>query len=210
MHYPAKGWSGRWKIHHDAELDSCSIQRGKSSRRNAFVAPTPRDLSITIRDGSITFNTACIKGLEGVIYIKLQISESLGKLTAERCDENDKNALRWCVAKDGKRKSRTMNCRPFTDLIYKTMGWDIIKRRRRCASWNDWHSNGNKNNREILIHCESVSAAASGADCFGQGRKNKECSIQTQMMIQRQKMGRFWKMGRIRAKNGKKKWKWEE
>ena len=83
-----------------------------------------RDPSITIRDGSITFNTACIKGLEGVIYIKLQISESLGKLTAERCDENDKNALRWCVAKDGKRKSRTMNCRPFTDLIYKTMGWD--------------------------------------------------------------------------------------
>ncbi len=83
-----------------------------------------RDPAITIRDGSIIFNTACIKGLEGVIYIKLQISENLGKLTAESCDENDKNALRWCVAKEGKRKSRTMNCRPFTDLIFKTMNWD--------------------------------------------------------------------------------------
>ena len=83
-----------------------------------------RDPAITIRDGSITFNTACIKGLEGVIYIKLQISESLGKLTAESCDENDKNALRWCIAKDGKRKTRTMNCRPFKDLIFKTMEWD--------------------------------------------------------------------------------------
>ena len=82
-----------------------------------------RDPAITIRDGSITFNAACITGLEGVIYIKLQISESLGKLTAESCDENDRNALRWCIAKDGKRKSRTMTCQAFTDLIYKTMGW---------------------------------------------------------------------------------------
>lgn len=87
-----------------------------------------RDPAVTIRDGSITFNTACIKGLEGVVYINLQISERLGKLTAESCDENDKNALRWCIAKDGGRKSRKMNCRPFTDLIYKTMGWDKNKR----------------------------------------------------------------------------------
>ncbi len=83
-----------------------------------------RDPAISIRDGSITFNTACIKGLEGVIYIELQISEHLGKLTAKPCNENDKNALRWCIAKEGVRKSRLMSCKPFTDLIYKTMGWD--------------------------------------------------------------------------------------
>ena len=83
-----------------------------------------RDPAITIRDGSISFNASCIKGLEGVIYIKLSISESRGRLTAECCDANDKNALRWCIAKDGSRKSRKMNCQPFTDLIFKTMGWD--------------------------------------------------------------------------------------
>lgn len=83
-----------------------------------------RDPAMTIRDGSITFNTACIKGLEEVVYIELQISEQRGKLTAKPCDENDKNALRWCISKEGIRKSRTMNCRPFTDLIYKTMGWN--------------------------------------------------------------------------------------
>lgn len=83
-----------------------------------------RDPAVSIRDGSMTFNTACIRGLEGVVFIELQISEHLGKLTAKPCDENDKNALRWCIAKDGVRKSRIMNCKPFTDLIYKTMGWD--------------------------------------------------------------------------------------
>ncbi len=39
-------------------------------------------------------------------------------------DENDKQALRWCIAKPDKRKSRKMTCPKFTDLLYETMGWD--------------------------------------------------------------------------------------
>ena len=40
------------------------------------------------------------------------------------CDENDKDTLRWCVAKPDKRKSRKMSCKPFAELVYKEMGWD--------------------------------------------------------------------------------------
>lgn len=40
------------------------------------------------------------------------------------CDENDKDALRWCVAKPDKRKSRKMSCKPFATLVYQKMGWD--------------------------------------------------------------------------------------
>ena len=92
-----------------------------------------RDPAIVIRDGNITFNTACINGLEGVIYVKLKMNEELGRLTVQECDKNDKNALRWCIEKGDKRKSRRMTCRPFTDLIYNTMGWDKQCRYRILA-----------------------------------------------------------------------------
>ena len=83
-----------------------------------------RDPAVVIRDGSIMFNTACVNGLEGVVYVKLKMNEQLRRLTVQECDKHDKNALRWCIAKGDKRKSRKMTCRPFTDLIYRTMGWD--------------------------------------------------------------------------------------
>ena len=40
------------------------------------------------------------------------------------CNENDKDALRWCIEKPDKRKSRKMSCRPFSELVYNEMGWD--------------------------------------------------------------------------------------
>ena len=83
-----------------------------------------RDPAVTIRNGSITFNTACINGLEDVVWVNLMIDEEIGLLAVQECDENDKHALRWCIAKPDKRKSRKMTCPGFTDLLYALMGWD--------------------------------------------------------------------------------------
>lgn len=83
-----------------------------------------RDPAVTIRDGNITFNTACINGLEEVVYVNLMIDEEQGLFSVTACDENDKEALRWCVAKPDKRKSRKMRCPKFTDGLYKKLGWD--------------------------------------------------------------------------------------
>jgi hypothetical protein rflaF_11474 len=96
--------------------------RLKVVRKELF--PSPRDPALTIRDGNISFNAACIKSLEDVVYINLYIDEELGLFSISGCDENDKQALRWCVAKDGKRKSRRMRCPEFTDYLYNLMGWD--------------------------------------------------------------------------------------
>lgn len=83
-----------------------------------------RDPAVTVRNGNITFNTACINGMEDVVYVKLMFSESLGRLVVRPCNENDKDALRWCVTKPDKRKSRKMTCPDFTNMVYNTMGWD--------------------------------------------------------------------------------------
>ena len=36
---------------------------------------------------------------------------------------DDRDALRWCIAKPDKRKSRKMSCRLFSELLYKEMDW---------------------------------------------------------------------------------------
>ena len=97
-------------------------QRMKVVRKELFA--NLRDPAVTIRDGNITFNTACINGLEDVIWVNLMIDEEAGLLAVQECDENDKHALRWCIAKPDKRKSRKMTCPGFTDLLYSMMNWD--------------------------------------------------------------------------------------
>lgn len=82
-----------------------------------------RDPAIVIRNDSVTFNTACIAGLEDVVYVNIMFNSTLKRLVVKGCNENDKDALRWCVAKPDKRKSRKMSCRLFAELLYKEMGW---------------------------------------------------------------------------------------
>ena len=82
-----------------------------------------RDPAIVIRKDSVTFNTACIAGLEDVVYVNIMFNSTLKRLVVKGCNENDKDALRWCVAKPDKRKSRKMSCRLFSELLYKKMGW---------------------------------------------------------------------------------------
>lgn len=54
----------------------------------------------------------------------MMFNRELKRIVVEGCDENDKDALRWCIAKPDKRKSRKMVGRPFSELVYREMGWD--------------------------------------------------------------------------------------
>lgn len=83
-----------------------------------------RDPAVVIRNENITFNTACINGLEDVVYVQLLLCEDEKMFSVKGCGENDKDALRWCVAKPDKRKSRKMTCPDFTKQLYDMMGWD--------------------------------------------------------------------------------------
>ena len=84
-----------------------------------------RDPAVVIRNGNITFNTACINGLEDIVYVQLLLCEDEKMFAVKGCEENDKDALRWCVAKPDKRKSRKMTCPDFTKKLYDMMGSEM-------------------------------------------------------------------------------------
>lgn len=83
-----------------------------------------RDPAMVVRYDSITFNTACIGGLEGAVYVNLLINEDNKRIVVRRCGENDVDALRWCIAKPECRKSRAIKCREFSKRLYSMMEWN--------------------------------------------------------------------------------------
>ena len=105
------------------ELESTFSYDGYQVVRKELFAHL-RDPAIVIRKDSITFNTACISGLEDVVYVHVMFNSDLKRIVVRGCDENDKDALRWCIEMPDKRKSRKMSCKPFSDLVYNEMGWD--------------------------------------------------------------------------------------
>lgn len=84
-----------------------------------------REPAVVIRRDSVTFNTACIAGLEDAVYIQILVNQDNKRMVVRKCEENDKDALRWCVAKPDKRKSRKMINKIFSAMMYEMMGWNL-------------------------------------------------------------------------------------
>lgn len=84
-----------------------------------------RESAVVIRRDSVTFNTACIAGLEDAVYIQILVNQDSKRMVVRKCEENDKDALRWCVAKPDKRKSRKMTNKIFSAMMYEMMGWNL-------------------------------------------------------------------------------------
>lgn len=84
-----------------------------------------REPAVVIRRDSVTFNTACIAGLEDAVYIQILVNQDNKRMVVRKCEENDKDALRWCVEKPDKRKSRKMTNKIFSAMMYEMMGWNL-------------------------------------------------------------------------------------
>ena len=102
--------------------DTFSYDGYQIARREMFAHL--REPAVTIRKDSITFNTACINGMEDVIYIQILVNSEQHRMAIRACDENDKDAIRWCIAKPDKRKTRKITSKPFSQRIYDLLGWD--------------------------------------------------------------------------------------
>lgn len=87
-----------------------------------------RDPSITIRKDNVTFSASCIRQLEDTVYVQFYVDSVHHHLAIKRCDEDDKDAIRWCVAKEEKRKPRRITSKEFSRRIYELMGWDTGSR----------------------------------------------------------------------------------
>ena len=104
--------------------DDFEVSRGQLFSQHRLPA-------MTIRNRNITFNASCISELEDVVYVQILISRNKRQIAICACEANDKDAIRWCIAKPGqKRRSRNITSRIFSEKIYDLMEWEEGKRYR--------------------------------------------------------------------------------
>ena len=112
-----------------AEIQKTFSYNGYQTVRRELFAHL-REPQMTIRKDSITFNTACIEGLEDTVYIQILVNQDQKRLVIKKCEKDDRDSLRWCIQKNDKRKSRKITGRQFCNMIYKMMSWDNLCRHK--------------------------------------------------------------------------------
>ena len=102
----------------DFELDGYQVIRRE------FYAHT-FDPAINLKIDSIQFNTACINKIESY-YIHILINPAIKKMVVKECDEDAKDAIKWCTLskKEGKRKPRKILCRMLGVKLFDLMKWN--------------------------------------------------------------------------------------
>ena len=171
--------------------DTFSYDGYQIARREMFAHL--REPAVTIRKDSITFNTACINGLEDVVYIQILVNSEDHRLAIRECDENDQDAIRWCIAKPDKRKTRKITSKPFHYI--SSDGYDIFVGKNnyqneeltfKVASGNDWwfHAKGIpgshvivKSNGQTDLPDRVFEEAGALAAYYSKGRENDKVEI---------------------------------
>ena len=80
--------------------------------------------AMTISEGQITFNTACLKKFEDVEYIEI-LFNSVEKCIAVRpCNKDNINAVKWGTIRNGKWAVLPKSCRGFSETLFELMNWN--------------------------------------------------------------------------------------
>ena len=75
---------------------------------------------MTVRDGNVTFNNCCIRGLDDAVWIHFLIGDDDDNtLIVRPRKEGTRGAVRWCIVK-------SISCELLTTKLYRRMNWKKI------------------------------------------------------------------------------------
>ncbi|MDD3184551.1 MAG: recombinase family protein [Clostridia bacterium] len=101
--------------------------------------------AITISNGQLNFNTACLKKFKNVEYVELLLNSVEHGIAVRPCEKDNPNAIKWGKLKDGKWFVLPKSCKGFAAPLYEIMGWEkSCKYRFR----GQYQTNGNE---QVLI-----------------------------------------------------------
>ncbi len=94
--------------------------------------------ALTISNGRLRFNTACLRRFGDVEYVEM-LFNSVEKCVAIRpCEKGNPNAIHWGSLKENRWTVLEKSCRGFSAPLYEVMGWDTeCKYRLRGAFQSD-------------------------------------------------------------------------
>lgn len=80
--------------------------------------------AMTISEGQITFNTACMKKFRDVEYVEILFNSVENCIAVRPCGKDNVNAIKWGTIRKGKWVVLPKSCRGFSESLFELMNWD--------------------------------------------------------------------------------------
>ena len=97
--------------------------RGYEVVRSQYFSTT-QNPAMTIADGKLSFNTACLKKFENVEYVELLLNSVNRCIAVRPCDGNNPNAIHWGKLREGRWCALSKSCRGLAKTLFDIMDWD--------------------------------------------------------------------------------------
>ncbi len=86
--------------------------------------PSNDQLTMTIQNGKLRFNTACMKKFEDVEYVELLLNTVTNMIAIRPCEKDNPNAIHWGKLKEERWMVSTLGCRGLSRTLFDLMNWE--------------------------------------------------------------------------------------
>lgn len=94
---------------------------------------TLQNPALTISNGRLRFNAACLKKFDDVEYVELLLNSVDRCIAIRPCEKSNPNAIRWGRLKEGRWCASTLGCRGLAKALFDIMEWDEDLKYRFCG-----------------------------------------------------------------------------
>ena len=86
--------------------------------------PSNERPAMTITNGKLRFNTACLRKFENVEYVELLLNTVKNCIAIRPCEKNNPNAIHWGRLREERWVVSTLSCRGLARTLFDMMSWE--------------------------------------------------------------------------------------
>ena len=86
--------------------------------------PSNERPAMTITNGKLRFNTACLKRFEDVEYVELLLNTVKNCIAIRPCEKDNPNAIHWGHLREDRWIVSTLSCRGLAKTLFDMMSWE--------------------------------------------------------------------------------------
>ena len=131
-----KDWTGFTGEEYRAASESVKPDKKKTQQQNkkcidlsgyqrvsASLFPSSDKPVLTITNGRMRFNAACVKKFEDVEYVELLLNSVNNRIAIRPCDKDNPNAIRWAKLKNEKWVAYPLACKGLFGALVDIVNW---------------------------------------------------------------------------------------
>ena len=86
--------------------------------------PSNERPAMTINNGKLRFNTACLKKFEDVEYVELLLNTVTSSIAIRPCEKDNPNAIHWGRLREERWVVSTLGCKGLSRTLFDLMSWE--------------------------------------------------------------------------------------